>query len=93
MNPEQLSGQASRRPETAGALGKIIAVSGSRATIGILPGAENARTTVSKFVLIHSCKSRLIAVVTEVSLNVPPAAKEQGSISRRPERSVAARST
>ena len=78
MGAEELGEQAAWPPETVAALGKIIAVSGSRATIGILPGAENARTTVSKFVLIHSCKSRLIAVVTEVSLNVPPAAKEQG---------------
>jgi DNA helicase HerA-like ATPase len=63
-------------------LGKIIAVSGSKATIGILAtglsASEDARTTVSKFVLIHSAKSLLIGVVTEISLNLPPFAKEQG---------------
>ena len=71
-----------RRDQTSTPLGKIIAVSGSTATIGILPtglsNAEDARTTVSKFITIHDGKSRLIGVITEISLNLPPFAKEQG---------------
>ena len=62
-------------------LGIIADTTGSTATIGILPSglsAEDARTTVSKFVMIHSGRSRLIGVVTEISLNLPPFAKEQG---------------
>jgi uncharacterized protein len=62
-------------------LGKIIAVCGSTATIGILPAAlatDDSRTTVSKFVMIHSGRSQLIGIVTEISLNMPPFVKEQG---------------
>ena len=82
MGLEELRDLAPRRSAAAEPLGKIIAVSGSKATIGILPSglssAEDARTTVSKFVMIHSDQSRLIGVVTEISLNLPPFAKEQG---------------
>ncbi len=67
---------------TTTALGKIIAVSGSRATLGISTnlrdGADDSRTTVSKFLMIFSGRSRLIGVITEVSLNVPPFIRDQG---------------
>jgi DNA helicase HerA-like ATPase len=72
------------QPAAAGALGEVIAVSGSRATVGIFPtvaGAENvgdARVTVSKFVLIHGIRSRLVGLVTSISLNQPAIAKERG---------------
>jgi DNA helicase HerA-like ATPase len=72
---------AASRLETAVTLGKIIAVSGSRASVGILPaapGTEDARTTVSKFVLIHGRKSQLVGVVTAISLDLAAGAKEQG---------------
>ena len=62
-------------------MGNIIAVSGSRATIGVLAtalGPDDARTTVSKFVMIHSGRSQLIGLVTEISLNMTPFVKEQG---------------
>jgi DNA helicase HerA-like ATPase len=82
MGLEELRGPAERRDATVAPLGKIIAVSGSNATIGILPAglssAEDARTTVSKFVMIHSGSTRLIGVITEISLNLPAFAKEQG---------------
>jgi len=82
MGLEELRHQTERRGGAAEPLGNIIAVSGSQATIGILPTglstAEDVRTTVSKFVMIHSGGSRLIGVVTEISLNLPPFAKEQG---------------
>jgi hypothetical protein len=82
MSLEELRNQITGRSGASDPLGNIIAVSGSTATIGILPSglssAEDARTTVSKFVMIHSGRSRLIGVVTEISLNLPPFAKEQG---------------
>ena len=81
MSLQELRNPITRRSGAAEPLGNIIAVSGSTATIGILPSglsAEDARTTVSKFVMIHSGRSRLIGVVTEISLNLPPFAKEQG---------------
>jgi uncharacterized protein len=81
MSLEDSREHALQPQETVGVLGKIIAVSGSRATVGILPtapGAEHVRTTVSKVVLIETGNSQLIGVVTAISLNLPPAAKEQG---------------
>jgi len=81
MNLPVPPAQTAQRDRAAEPLGDLITVSGSKATIGILPSglskAEEARTTVSKFVLIHSGKSRLIGVVTEISLNLPPFAKER----------------
>jgi uncharacterized protein len=82
MSLDELHDRTARPTDAAEPLGKIIAVSGSKATVGILPTAlgagDDVRTTVSKFVMIHSGKSRLIGVVTEISLNLPPFAKEQG---------------
>jgi DNA helicase HerA-like ATPase len=82
MGLDQSREQAAPANGAAEPLGKIIAVCGSKATIGILPTglshAEDARTTVSKFVMINSGKSHLIGVVTGISLNLPPFAKEQG---------------
>jgi uncharacterized protein len=81
MGLDELSNQTSTAPGAPGLLGKIIAVNGSRATLGILPaamGAENTRTTVSKFVMIHGGTAQLIGVVTQISLNLPPVAKELG---------------
>jgi uncharacterized protein len=62
-------------------LGRIIAVSGSRATVGLLEstaGTQAARTTVSRFILIHGSNSRIVGVVTAISLDLPPAARERG---------------
>jgi hypothetical protein len=82
MGLQEVRDQIARGGAAAEPLGKIIAVSGSTATIGVLPtglsSAEEARTTVSKFVMIHSDRSRLIGVITAISLNLPPFAKEQG---------------
>ena len=61
-------------------LGKIIAVCGSTATMGILPAGlatDDSRTTVSKFVMIHSGRSRSSGGYRNL-LNLPPFAKEQG---------------
>ncbi len=82
MSSNQNNDQAAPIARAAVPLGKIIAVSGSTATMGILASsmnaAEDARTTVSKFVMIHTGRSNLIGVVTEISLNLPPFAKEEG---------------
>jgi DNA helicase HerA-like ATPase len=82
MNFEEPREDARPQVTTAGPLGKIIAVSGSTATMGVIAAgfnsAEDPRTTVSKCVMIHSGKSQLVAVVTEISLNMPQFAKEQG---------------
>jgi hypothetical protein len=76
MSLDELDDRTARPTDAAEPLGKIIAVSGSKATVGILPTAlgagDDVRTTVSKFVMVHSGKSRLIGVVTEISLNLPP---------------------
>jgi DNA helicase HerA-like ATPase len=81
MKLEVLRPQAMQHGGAAEPLGDIITVNGSKATIGIRPNGlsrtEEGRTTVSKFVLIHNGKSHLIGVVTEISLNLPPFAKER----------------
>jgi uncharacterized protein len=64
-----------------GLLGRIIAVSGSRATVGLVEsaaGTQTARTTVSRFLLIHSANAHIVGVVTAISLDLPAAARERG---------------
>ena len=69
--------------QTAGEpLGRILSVTGSKAGIGLLlPSGsvpENARATVAKFVMIRSGNSVLVGIITDVSLQVSAAAREQG---------------
>jgi uncharacterized protein len=69
--------------QTAGEpLGRILSVTGSKAGIGLLlPSGsvpENARATVAKFVMIRSGRSVLVGLITDVSLQVSAAAREQG---------------
>jgi DNA helicase HerA-like ATPase len=70
------------RTATAEPLGRIIAVSGSTATMGVLPAGidpeADPRATVSKFVMIHCGHAQLVGVVTEISLHLPQFAKELG---------------
>ncbi|HEV2000369.1 MAG TPA: DUF87 domain-containing protein [Xanthobacteraceae bacterium] len=60
----------------------MLSVTGSKAGIGLLlPGSsvpENARATVAKFVMIRSGRSVLVGLITDVSLQVSTAAREQG---------------
>jgi hypothetical protein len=53
-------------------LGHILSVSGSRASVGILAAsqadADDPRVTVGQFVVVRSGASRLIGVITDVSL-------------------------
>jgi DNA helicase HerA-like ATPase len=69
--------------QTAGeSLGRILSVTGSKAGIGLLlPGGsvpDEARATVAKFVMIRSGRSVLVGIITDVSLQVSAAAREQG---------------
>jgi DNA helicase HerA-like ATPase len=60
----------------------VIAVSGSHASIGFLTAAKRSshelRATVGKFVGIASGRSLLVGVITEVSIEVGAALREQG---------------
>jgi DNA helicase HerA-like ATPase len=64
------------------ALGRVIFVSGSQASIGFLAAAKRSshelRATVGKFVGIASGESLLVGVITEVSIDISVAAREQG---------------
>ena len=64
------------------ALGRVIAVSGSHASIGFLAAAKRSshemRATVGKFVGIASGRSLLVGVITEVSVEVSASLREQG---------------
>jgi DNA helicase HerA-like ATPase len=64
------------------ALGRVISVSGSQASVGFLSAAKRSshelRATVGKFVGIASGESLLIGVMTEVSIDISTAAREQG---------------
>jgi len=65
----------------ADAIGRVILVRGSTANIGLKrdqkPG-DHDRVTVGDFLGIDTAGSRVIAVVTEASLESPPTAKEYG---------------
>ncbi len=64
------------------ALGRVLSVTGSKAGIGLLlPGGsvpDDARATVAKFVMIRSGRAVLVGIITDVSLQVSAAAREQG---------------
>src|ERR1700724_1751040 len=68
---------ASIDPDTA-PLGRVHAVSGSRASIGLLGdgGLGRSGATVGKFVKIHTGHALLIGVITELSVEV--ASREPG---------------
>ena len=63
-------------------LGHVISVNGSRASVGILATNDincgDLRTTVGRLLRIRSGKSLIIGVITNVSLQTIPAAREQG---------------
>jgi DNA helicase HerA-like ATPase len=62
-------------------LGRVFAVRGSQASVGLLRcDGENARVTVGRFLGIRCCAAYLVGVVTEVTIETPPSAREQGFI-------------
>jgi DNA helicase HerA-like ATPase len=78
----ETSSERKTEPNDAGNLGRILSVRGSQASIGIsqvaLADNDKARATVGKFVAIRSGASRLIGVITEVTFQTVPIAREQG---------------
>jgi uncharacterized protein len=63
-------------------LGRVLSVNGSHASVGILAtdgiNFSEVRTTVGRLLRIQSGKSVVIGVITNVSLQTIPAAREQG---------------
>ena len=60
-------------------LGHVLAVNGPRSTIGLLASdGERLRSTVGKLLEIRSGTSLLIGVITDVSIETPAIAREQG---------------
>jgi len=71
---------AAPRMTTGDAIGRVVAVSGAQATIGISsgPGTGAASATVGKFLGIHSGPSLTIGMITEITEKPPAAAREHG---------------
>jgi DNA helicase HerA-like ATPase len=71
-------GAAAAAPPEAGPIGRVHAVSGSKASIGLLgaDGLHRGHATVGKFVKIHTGHARLIGVITDLSVEV--ASREPG---------------
>jgi DNA helicase HerA-like ATPase len=67
---------------TSGLPGRVLSVHGSQAAVGWPPtnldGADDACVTVGKFLRIQRGRSRLIGMITDVSVEVPAVAREQG---------------
>ena len=65
----------------AKALGHVISVRGSQASVGIAHGfsraPEEARATVGKFLGIRAGKSLLVGLIADVSLRAEPHAARQ----------------
>jgi DNA helicase HerA-like ATPase len=82
--PTMSATTSQRKPEPtdASAFGRILSVRGSQASIGLsqdVPAeGDKVRATVGKFVAIASAASRLIGVITEVTFQTEPIAREQG---------------
>jgi len=75
---------ASTSPQNAPVIGRVLAVTGSQATIGLLPAqvgvSSDARATVGKFLAIHSATSSLIGLITDISVDVPRSAADKGFV-------------
>jgi uncharacterized protein len=75
---------ASTSHQNAQVIGRVLAVTGSQATIGLLPTqagvSSDARATVGKFLSIHSATSSLIGLITDISVDVPRSAIDKGFV-------------
>jgi len=81
MDFRQIRSELARPPGTEQPLGHVLAVTGSQATIGLLAkdkGANDALTTVGRFLEITTGKSLLIGVITNISIEAPASARERG---------------
>jgi hypothetical protein len=69
-------------PPPPNPFGHTLSVSGSRASVGILAATHvemaDPRVTVGQFLVVRSGSSRLIGVITDVSLTTIAIAREQG---------------
>jgi uncharacterized protein len=79
---EHASGSAARCEAPPRLDFSVLGVHGSQATIGLasksLKPTDDPVVTVGKFIGIHRGTSLVIGIVTEVSLDVPPAARDLG---------------
>jgi len=82
MDFRQIRSELARPQEAEQPIGHVLAVTGSQATIGLLAkekaGANDALTTVGRFLEITTGKSLLIGVITNISIEVPASARERG---------------
>ncbi len=67
-----LPGAAGAAAADAGPLGHVHAVSGSKASIGLIgsDGLHRSGATVGKFVKIHTGHALLVGVITDLSVEV-----------------------
>ena len=81
LTDEQLRAQDRQSNAAAEPLGRVLSVNGSQAGVGLLAASRNlddARATVGKFVGIRCGQSRLLGVITEVSIQTLAIARDQG---------------
>src|SRR5437667_4768826 len=81
LTGEQLRAQSHQPNAATQPLGRLLSVNGSQAGIGLLapvPNLDGVRATVGKFVGIQCGQSRLIGVITDVSIQKLAVAREQG---------------
>src|SRR2546423_3333671 len=81
LTGDQLRAQSHQPTAARKRLGRIRSVSGTQAGIGLrepVPSLDDVRATVGKFVGIRCGQTRLIGVITDVSIQKLAIAREQG---------------
>src|SRR5438094_6464897 len=81
LTGDQLCAQDHQSNTATRPLGRILSVNGSQAGIGLLapvPNLDDVRATVGKFVGIRCGQTRLVGVITDVSIQKLAIAREQG---------------
>ncbi len=76
LGTDALRGRGAPPPVTAGPLGHVHSVSGSRVSIGLAGKQHGAGMTVGKFVKIESGKALIVGVIADISVE-PASLKEQ----------------
>jgi DNA helicase HerA-like ATPase len=87
MRPSTTATPATTAPATAPAahpIGRVLGVTGAHATVGLLPVQpglrDEDRATVGKYLVIHSGRSVLIGLITDVSVELPSTARDKGFV-------------
>jgi hypothetical protein len=79
---EQLRDSGHATPSPRPLLGRVLSVHGSQASVGLrasgLSEPDDVRATVGKFLGISTTDSTLVGVITDVSIQTLPIAREQG---------------